>query len=304
MGLFDIFKKSKKVKLVDELQYGDIVWCKIDETKKFHFEDEHKMRPCTFLYKDNQYIYVFTHSHIKRDNNISHYLGERLGGSILTNEVIKVKHKSCKNRFDGQYTKSELNNLTKYFYGLYKKDELLSNLFKQNIAYFPGDLVVLDGEKYLVKKSMGAQVSLLKFVAKGKRGVPFKYKDNQFLLSKDAVVYDSSRVEYVEGYGKGVIDAFETAKREKTIKIKESKKETTYEIGDIIVVGNEEKLIIDIYNENIILVDDDYKCSCELKENKFKVVENIGVKEVNKIKRVIDYSDMKRSDILLCKRKR
>ena len=303
MGLFDIFKKSKKTKLVDELQYGDIVWCKIDETKKFHFEEDHKIRPCTFLYRDNQYIYVFTHSHIKRDNNISHYLGERLGGSILTNEVIRVKHKSCKNKFDGQYTKTELNNLTKYFYSLYKKDALLSNLFKQNIVYFPGDLVVVDGEKYLVKKSLGTQLSLLKFVAKGKRGIPFKYKDNQFLLSKDAFVYDSSRVEYVESYGKGVIDAFEDAKREKAIKIKESKRETTYEIGDIIIVGGEERVVIDIYEEHLILLDSSYKCSHELKSNKFEKIDNIGVKEVNKFKRVIDYNDMKRNDILISKRR-
>ena len=304
MGLLDILKKSKKVKLVDKLKYGDIVWCKIDETKKFHFAEDHKIRPCTFLYKDDQYIYVFTHSHLKKNNNISFYLGEKLGGSILTNEVMRVKRKLCKNRFDGQYNEEELNNLTKHLYVLYKKDEFLSNLFKQNIVYHPGDLVVVEGEKYLVKKSMGTQVSLLKFVSKGKKGIPFKYKDNQFLLSKDAIICDAYKLEYVESYGEDIIKVFEESKKKKAIIIKENKKEATYEIGDIIVVGEEERLVIDIHDDNLILVDSNYKCSSELKSNKFKVVENVGVKSVNKIKRIIDYSDMKRSDILFSKRKR
>lgn len=302
MGWFDFF--NKKAKFIDELQYGDIVWCKIEETEKYKFEDEHKMRPCTFLYKDNEYIYVFTHSHYRKENNISHYLGERLGGSILTNEVIKVKHKACKSKFDVQYTKKELNNLTKYLYHLYKDDEDLATFLKAHITYFPGDLVMVDGERYLIKKIMGDQVSLLKYVSKGKKGIPFKYKDEQFLLSKDAMVCEKSKLDYVCSYGGKIIDAFEEAKKNKAIKIREANKEITYQIGDIVVVDQKEKLIIDIYNDDLILLDCDNKCSCESKSKKFEILENIGVKEVNKFKRVIDYSDMKRSNILLCKSKR
>ena len=163
---------------------------------------------------------------------------------------------------------------------------------------------MVDGERYLIKKTMVDHVSLLNYVGKGKHGIPFKYKDEQYLLSKDAIVCEKAKLDYVCSYGNGIIDAFEEAKKNKAIKVKEAKKEITYKIGDILLIGEEERLVIDIYNDDLILLDSDNKCSCESKSKRFEILENIGVKEVNKYKRVIDYSDMKRSNILLCKSKR
>ena len=47
--------------------------------------------------------------------------------------------------------------------------------------------------------------------------------------------------------------------------------------GDILLIGEEERLVIDIYNDDLILLDSDNKCSCESKSKRFEILENIGV---------------------------
>ena len=162
-----------------------------------------------------------------------------------------------------------------------------------------GDLVLVDGEKYLVKKIVGEKkFSLLKVVHPRDSELAFSFNGKQFNLKKDVVVFDGVIDSIVEKYGNKIIEKVEEAKRKKQVKIKQNQKVVEYKIGDIFLIDGEEKFVIDIVDDWLILVDEKNKCSRVLKNGKYKIVGSLSKEQVKFTCGIIEYDDNKR-DLLL-----
>ena len=297
--LVSLFKDvAKKYNVIEKLKYGDVIWAYADKSDNFNFEGRHQLRPFTVLYKDDKYIYALSHTHHRNIGVQGYFVSEKMR-NVLINEIIKIEYKNFKNRFNGKYTTKQLDGLSRCISKLYKSNKKVLEAESKSISLKIGDLVLLNEEKYIVKKINDRDVSLLKLVDKNRGEINFNYNGKNLYVLKDAVVVNASYLTFIDEFGEKIIEAFEAAKR--LIKVKEISK---YEIGSILEIENEEKIIIDIYEKFLILIDKDRKCSHALKKDTYKIVGKISAKEVKQLRRRVDYSKIARSNILLTKKNR
>lgn len=103
--------------------------------------------------------------------------------------------------------------------------EDLSYIIKENKAYdfiargkqkhvSWGDLVLIDGQRYLVRKVFDKnKYSLLKVVTRDEGEISFVFNRRYFNVLKDAVVCETNKVRVLERYGERIIGEFEKAKK-------------------------------------------------------------------------------------------
>ncbi len=287
---------------INKLKYGDVVWCEVSKTEKYNFEGSHKLRPFTVLYKDENYLYALAHTHDRNIGKLGHYINEKFR-NVLIDEIIKIEFSSFKNRFNGCYTSKELSDLSRCLAKKYKGEEI-SKLISKHINFQVGDLVLVNNEKYLIRKvNENNKVSLLKLVSKDNKEITFEYNKKRFYVLKDAFVEDASNLVLLEEYGKDIIKYFEEQKRVKQERAKSNKKKE-YKVGDILCINDVEHLIIDIYKDDLVVIDESNKCFLLNKNCKYQVVDTVTKQEVNIAKRKIDYDEIKLKNLLLSKNKR
>lgn len=282
---------------INKLKYGDVIWCEASKTEKYNFEGRHKLRPFTVIYKDKNHIYALAHTHDRNIGKLGYYVNERLR-NVLIDEIIKLDFSSFKNGFNGGYTSKELSNLSRCLAKKYKGEEL-TGLISKHIIFKPGDLVSINNEKYLVcKVNEGNTVSLLKIVPKVDSNITFEYNGKRFYVLKDSIVESISNLIFLEEYGQNIIKAFQEQKRTK------SNKKREYKVGDILCVDEIEYLVIDIYKDNLVVINEENKCLLLNKQGKYQLVASANKQEVNIAKRKIDYDEIKLKNLLLNNKKR
>ena len=132
--LIEILNKVKiKYEEITSLQYGDVIWCEVEESDKYKFEGTHRLRPFTFLYKDDKYIYALSHTHHRNVGVLGHYVDEKFR-SVLVNNIVKIEYKQFKNRFNGKYDDKQLSKLSRHLFEIHKNDKNLANVIKKHIS--------------------------------------------------------------------------------------------------------------------------------------------------------------------------
>ena len=134
--------------------------------------------------------------------------------------------------------------------------------------------------------------------------MPFNFNGKQFFVMKDVEIFDKNNVVFLDSYGEKIINSFNSAKKEKKNLLKENNKNKEYQVGNILQIENEEKVIVDIYDNYLILADYDRNTCAVSKDDKYKIVSNLEKEIVKAMLRTIDYDDIKRRNILLGYKKR
>jgi len=180
-----------------------------------------------------------------------------------------------------------------------KKYDYMDRISGKSVSV--GDLISLNGDKYLVRKMADKnKFSLLKLVSKDEGEINFKLNNRYFNVLKNAVVLDCSNARIIEKYGERIINEFERAKHLQ----EKAGKAIIYQVGNIILINNCEYLIIDITPKYLILIDPNRKLSKLHGDKKHRILYTKSKQEVASIKDFIGYNETKKQEVLGAKNKR
>lgn len=248
-----MFKKIrlyfKNKKLIKSFNYGDVIWCEIDEYgDRFKFEDGHKIRPFLFVKYENKRIYGYTLTTKKTSKNSLHLKLTSFEGYILLMCLFELKIKQFK-EYSCKMDPYDLNRISKIIYNMHDDNQIKNEILK-TIKIEENDIVLYKNERHLVYAVDSNRLTLYK-VTKKNGDIKIIYNKKQYFVSIKPVYAKSDEVIYFDKYNEDIKSLFSRLKKDKLKK--KSSGINYYVKGDLYKTNKGTYLVIDTNKDTLFV---------------------------------------------------